>query len=195
LIVSPYNAGVKRETFYHLSLSLPYIVLAISGAFTYFTNGLDVFNEVPSSSLNILTGMMIFFTISAIIWGPLYTWMVIAMLFWGRGKSPDAVRRMYILSPLLLACSMGLPALLVGIPDSGLFLLWGFLQMNHLDFVMPILFENYYQEQSLSIGLAWAFMAAICVVIGYAFVGIALLIERTLKKQNLFKSEERLEGL
>ena len=139
--------------------------------------------------------MMIFFTISAIIWGPLYTWMVIVMLFWGKGKSPDAVRHMYILSPLLLACSMGLPALLVGIPDSGLFLLWGFLQMNHLDFVMPILFENYYQEQSLSIGLAWAFMAAICVVIGYAFVGIALLIERTLKKQNLFKSEERLEGL
>jgi hypothetical protein len=116
---------VKPRIFYHLSLSLPYIALVTCGAFTYFMNGLDVFNEAPPSSLNILTGMMIFFTVSAIIWGPLYTWMIIAMLFWGRGKSPEAVRRMYTLSPLLLACSMGLPALLVGGPDSGLFLLWG----------------------------------------------------------------------
>ena len=90
---------------------------------------------------------------------------------------------------------MGLPALLVGVPDSGLFILWGFLHMNRLDFVIPVLLENYDQEQSLSIGLAWAFMAAICVVIGYTFVGIALLIERTLEKQNLFKSEEGLDGL
>lgn len=158
-------------------------------------NGLDVFSEVPPSSLNVLTGMMIFFTVSAIIWGPLYTWMVIAMLFWGRGKSPEAVRRMYTLSPLLLACSMGLPALLVGGPDSGPFLLWGVLQMNHSDFVIPVLFVSYDQEQSLSIGLAWALMAAICVVIGYAFVGIALLIERILKKQNLFKLEEGMDSL
>jgi hypothetical protein len=186
---------VKRRIFYHLSLSLPYISLGIGGAFTYFTNGLDVFNEVPPFSLNVLAGMMIFFTVSAIIWGPLYTWMVIAMLFWGRGKTTDTIRRMYILSPLLLACSMGLPALLVGVPDSGLFILWGFLHMNHLDFVIPFLFKNYDQEQSLSIGLAWAFMAAICVVIGYTFVGIALLIERTLEKQNLFKLEEGMDGL
>jgi len=68
------------------------------------------------------------------------------------------VRRMYILSPLLLACSMGVPALLVGIPGSGIFLLWGLLHLNNLDFVMPILFENYQQEQSLSIAVAWALM-------------------------------------
>lgn len=140
-------------------------------------------------------GSVFFFSIAAIIWGPLYTWMVVVMLFWGRGRSADAVRRMYILSPLLLACSMGLPALLVGIPDSVMFLLWGLLHMNNLDFVIPAHFENYYQEQSLSIGLAWAFMAALCVVIGYAFVGMALLIERALKKQNLFESEDGAERL
>jgi hypothetical protein len=38
-------------------------------------------------------------------------------------------------------------------------------------------------------------MAAICVVIGYAFVGIGLLIERILKKQNLFKLEEGMDSL
>lgn len=181
---------MKRRTFYHVSLSLPYIALAISGAFTYFTNGLDVFNEIPPISLNVLAGMMIFFTLSAMIWGPLYTWMVIVMLLWGRGKSTDTIRRLYILSPILLACSMGLPAMLVGIPDSVFFLLWGLLHMNNLDFVMPALVENYYEEQSLSIGLAWVFMAVICVVIGYAFVGMALLIERALNKQNVFKSED-----
>lgn len=186
---------MKRRTFYHLSLSLPYIALAISGIFTYFTNGWDIFNEAPPFSLSILAGTLIFYTVSAIIWGPLYTWMVIAMLFWGRGKTVDSVRRMYLLSPLLLACSMGLPALLVGIPESGPFLLWGVLHMNRLDFVMPALFGHYEQEQSLSIGLAWAFMAAICVVMGYAFVGIVLLSERILKRRNLFKSEDEMIGL
>jgi len=43
--------------------------------------------------------------------------------------------------------------------------------------------------------VAWAFMAALCMVIGYAFVGMALLIERALKKQNLFKPEDGAEGL
>ena len=184
---------MKRKTFYHISLSLPYITLIISGALTYFANGFDLFTS--SDPPGALMGSVFFFSIAAIIWGPLYTWMVVALLFWGRGKSADAVRRMYILSPLLLACSMGVPALLVGIPDSGILLLWGLLHMNNLDFVMPVLFENYHQEQSLSIGVAWAFMAALCVVIGYAFVGMALLIERALKKQNLFKSGDGAEGL
>lgn len=182
---------MKRRTFYHLSLFLPYIALAISGVFTYFTGGLGVFNEDLLSSLNILTGTMIFFTVSAMIWGPLYTWMVIVLLFWGRGKSADSIRRLYLLTPLLLACSMGVPALIVGIPDSGPFMLWGFLRMNNLDFVMPVLFRNYYREQALSTSLTWVFMAAISVVIGYAFVGIALLIERAFKKRNLFILEER----
>jgi hypothetical protein len=184
---------VKRKTFYHLSLSFPYIALVICGALTYFANGFDLF--ATSDPPGILMGSVFFFSIAAIIWGPLYTWMVIAVLFWGRGKSTDAVRRMYILSPLLLACSMGVPALLVGVPDSGVFLLWGFLHMNHLDFVMPVLFKNYDQEQSLSIGIAWAFMAALCVVIGYAFIGIAALIEHALKKRNLFKLEDEVESL
>ena len=189
------NTGVKRRTFYHICLSFPYVVLLISGALTYFTNGLGVFSETPPISLNLLAGTMTFFSVSAIIWGPLYTWMVLAMLFWGRGKSTDAIRRMYLLSPLLLACSMGLPALLVGIPDSGAFLLWGFLHMNNLDFVLPTLFQSYFHEQSLSIGLAWAFMAALCLVVGYAFVGIALLIERVLNKRNVFCSEDGLTSL
>lgn len=185
---------MKRKTFYHISLSLPYIGLIISGALTYFANGFDLF--ASSDPPGAVMGSIFFFAVTAAIWGPLYTWMVVVMLFWGRGKSADAVRRMYLLSPLLLACSMGVPALLVGIPDSGTFLLWGLLRMNNLDFVMPALFKNYYYyEQSLTIGLAWAFMAVLCVVIGYAFVGIALLIERALKKQNLFKAEDETERL
>lgn len=185
---------MRRKAFYQFSLALPYIALIISGALTYFANGFDLF--ASSDPPGILMGSVYFFAVAAVIWGPLYTWMVVAMLFWGRGKSADAVRPMYLLSPLLLACSMGVPALLVGIPDSGTFLLWGLLRMNNLDFVMPALFKNhYYYEQSLTIGLAWAFMAALCVVIGYAFVGIALLIERALKKQHLFQPEDGRDSL
>jgi hypothetical protein len=184
---------VKRKTFYHISLSLPYIALLISGAFTYLANGFEIFEA--SSTPTVLAGTLIFFSVSAIVWAPLYTWMVAAMLFWGRGKNADEVRGMYLLSPVLLACAMGIPALLVSIPYSAILLLWGFLHMNNLDFILPALFKNYDAEQSLSVGLAWAFMAALCVVIGYVFVGGVLLIERVMKKRGVFRDTEDVGGM
>ena len=134
-----------------------------------------------------------FFTLSAILWAPLYTWMVVVMLLWGRGKKADEVRTLYLLSPALLACAMGFPALLVGMPGSALMMLWGILHLSNLDFIMPVFFDNYSVEQSLSVVLAWAFMAALCIVIGYAFVGGALLIERAMERRGLFLEEENSE--
>jgi hypothetical protein len=131
-----------------------------------------------------------FFMLSAILWAPLYTWMVVVMLLWGRGKAADEVRTLYLLSPALLACAMGFPAVLVGMPGSALMMLWGILHMNNLDFIMPVFLDNYSVEQSLAIVLAWGFMAALCIVIGYAFVGGALLIERALKQRGLFIEEK-----
>ena len=116
--------------------------------------------------------------------------MVVVMLFWGRGKTAEEVRTLYLLSPVLLACAMGIPVLLVSIPGSGLLLLWGLLHLHNLDYVMPVLFENYSAEEYLSIGLAWAFMAALCIVIGYLFVGCVLLIERIMKRRGFFIEEE-----
>ncbi len=182
---------MKRKTFYHLSLSLPYIVLLISGAFTYFVEGLDFFSS-PSQpgAPGVLIGILAFFTLSAILWAPLYTWLVVVMLFWGRGKTADEVRKMYLLSPGLLAAAMGFPALLVSMPGSGLMMLWGLLHMNNLDFIMPVFFDDYSVEQSLSVVLVWAFMAALCLVIGYAFIGGVLLIERAMKRRGLLVEEE-----
>jgi len=95
-----------------------------------------------------------FFTLSAIIWAPLYTWMAVVMLLWGRGKAADEVRTLYLLSPALLACAMGFPAVLVGMPGSALMMLWGILHMNNLDFIMPVFLDNYSVEQSLALVLA-----------------------------------------
>lgn len=116
--------------------------------------------------------------------------MVVVMLFWGRGKKADEIRALYLLSPVLLAGAMGFPALLVGISDSGMLLLWGILHINNMDFLMPLLLENYSAEQSLSVGLVWAFMAALCMVVGYAFVGCVLLIERAMQRRGLLIEEE-----
>jgi len=121
--------------------------------------------------------------------------MVLIMLFWGRGKKADEVRTLYLLSPALLACAMGFPVLLVSMPGSGLLLLWGVLHMNNLDYVMPVLFENYSVEEYLNIGLAWAFMAALCIVIGYTFVACVLLIESAMKRRGLFIEEEPSGGI
>jgi hypothetical protein len=178
---------VKRRTFYHLSLSLPYIALLLSGAFIYLVQGSDPFSS--SSTPGILGGVLLFFTLSSILWAPLYTWMVAVMLFWGRGKTEDEVRTLYLLSPIILACAMGIPALLVDMPGSGMLVLWGVLHMNHLDFVIPALFKNFSMQDSLSVGFTWAFMAALCILIGYIFVGCVLLIEREMNRRGLFREE------
>jgi hypothetical protein len=72
-------------------------------------------------------------------------------------------------------------------------LLLGFLYMNRMDFIRPILFKDYQQEQILTAGLVWAFMAAICIVVGYMFVGIVLMIEKAMKRRDFFKEEEEVE--
>jgi hypothetical protein len=161
----------------------------ISGVFVYLTADLDVFSS-PGSSPGILTGTLLFFTLSAMLWAPLYTWMVIVMLFWGRGKTDREIRTLYLLVPVLLACAMGFPALLVDLPGTVLFLLWGILRANHLDFFTPVLLEYYSIDQALSVSAAWAFMAALCIVIGYTFVGCALLVERVIQRRGLFQEED-----
>ena len=95
---------MKRKTFYHLSLSLPYFALLMSGAFTYVVQGPNLFSS-PSPP-GILSGIFMFFTLTAILWAPLYTWMVVVMLIWGRCKRADEVRTLYLLSPALLACAI-----------------------------------------------------------------------------------------
>jgi hypothetical protein len=179
---------VKRRTFYQLSLALPYITLLVTGASTYLTNDVDL-HSMPRL-LSLLTGTAMFFTLSAILWGPLYTWMVAVMLFWGRGKATDEIRRLYLLSPVLLGCSMGFPALLISIPEGGYFLLWGILRISNLDFLIPVFFQDDYLRQAFGLGLAWALMAALCIVIGYGFVGIALVLERAMNRRGLLHEEE-----
>lgn len=177
---------MKRRTFYHLSLLAPYLLLAIAVALTYLANGFDIFTT--SSEPNLLMRMMIFFAFSGIVWGPLYTWMVIVMLFWGRGRSTDEIRRMYLLSPVLLACSMGIPLLITDPATSGRFLLEGILRMNNMGFAIPSLLGRFSQD-STYIGAAWLFMAAICIVVGYTFVGIVVWVERSMKQRGKFKDE------
>ena len=191
----PYNKGVKRRTFYHLSLSIPYLTLVISGAFTLLANGFDFFNDVPDPSMGILAGIMVFYTVAGIIWGPLYTWMVVVMLIWSRGRSTEDVRRLYLLSPVLLACAMGLPVLVIDPATAGKFLLEGILRMNNMGFAVPTLLNETEREMSSVIGISWLFMAVICIVVGYMFVGVMVWIERVLAKRGKFKDEAEVPAI
>jgi hypothetical protein len=163
-------------------------MLVISLGIAFLTSSLDSFFNSPTS-LSIVAGVFTFFGVSAIIWGPLYTWMVIVMLIWGRGKSMADVRRLYLLSPVLLACSTGIPAIVFSAPGSIYFLVDGFLQMNNLGFVSTILLKDMYMNSDYELLFAWFFMAAICLLVGYVFVGIVLWIERILIKRGKFKDE------
>lgn len=189
---------MKRKTFYNISLSLPYIALIASGAFmlSVFVAGLGqvVSNGSQDGFLAILLGILVgsvaLYSVGGFIWVPLYTWMVVVMLFWGRGKTANEIRNMYLLSPILLGCSMGFPAVLMDLPGAMLLLFWGLLHIANLDFIVRGIFENNgFLEASLAVGVLWVFMAAICLVVGYGFVGIVLLIERIMTRRGVFKEE------
>ncbi len=181
---------MKRKTFYYISLSLPYLVLILGGAllFSMYAVGIDwtMLGGLPGFFFGIVAS----FSVSAIIWGPLYAWMVLAMLFWGRGKNVNEIRSMYLLSPVLLGCSMGIPALFVDLRSSAILLIWGVLRVANLDFIMRTFLENNSIEEAFFVGVMWALMAVVCLIVGYVFVGIVLLIEKVLKQRGMFTAEE-----
>ena len=55
---------------------------------------------------------------------------------------------------------------------------------------MQTFLENNSIEEAFFIGVLWAFMVAISLIVGYVFVGIVLLIEKMLKQRGMFKTEE-----
>lgn len=179
---------MKRRTFYHLSLLLPLAVLIVSLGFTFLRGGFGVFAG-QVLVLDSLRNLAVFLILSAFFWGPLYIWMVIVMLIWGRGRSTADVRRLYILSPFLLASSMGYPALLTAPAIALQFLLEGFLRINNLSYVTARLLKGLDQGEALFIGSFWFVMAALCVLVGYAFVGIGLWMELFMTRHGWFKEE------
>jgi len=179
---------VKRRTFYHLSLLLPFVVLIASVGITVITHGFGTFPD-KAIVLDSLRNVAIFLILSAIIWGPLYIWMVVVMLLWGRGKSTADVRRLYILSPFLLAGSMGYPALLTNPVVSLQFLVGSFLQMNNMSYAAALFLNGIDQSDVLVINIFWFMMAVLCVVVGYAFVGIGLWMERLMTRRGWFTEE------
>jgi len=50
---------VKRKTFYHLSLFIPYLVLIVAGGFAYLVDGFNFFNSTDPP--DILLGTVYFF--------------------------------------------------------------------------------------------------------------------------------------
>lgn len=178
---------MKRKTFYQISLLLPYLALLAAVLFT-LAKGLP-FWETPTSP-SFLTGIVLAFAFASIVWAPLYTWMVLVILFWGRGKSADEIRRMYLLSPILFGFAMGTPVLLVDLRSSMILLIWGFLRLANLQLIAPVFLEKYSLEEPFFVSVAWALMAAVCLAVGYAFVGIVLFVETAMKRGNLFKAEE-----
>lgn len=97
---------------------------------------------------------------------------------------------MFLLSPVLLGCSMGIPALFVDLRSSAVLLIWGVLHVANLDSIMQTFLENNSIGEAFFIGVLWAFMVAISLIVGYVFVGIVLLIEKMLKQRGMFKTEE-----
>jgi len=100
---------MSRRTFYRLGLVAPFILpslaLLLSG----------VLSRLPE----FLGAVLGFALVSAFIWAIPYLPVVLGLLLWSRGKSPERIRRCFLLAPLLLAVAMAIFSLLVLADDGG----------------------------------------------------------------------------
>lgn len=100
---------MSRPTFYRLGLVAPFILpslaLLLSG----------VLSRLPE----FLGAVLGFALISAFVWAIPYLPVVLGLLLWSRGKSPEQIKRGFLLAPLLLAVAMAIFSLLVLADDGG----------------------------------------------------------------------------
>lgn len=100
---------MSRRTFYRLGLVAPFILpllaLLLSG----------VLSRLPE----FLGAVLGFALISAFVWAIPYLPVVFGLLLWSRGKSPERIKRGFLLAPLLLAVAMAFFSLLVLADDGG----------------------------------------------------------------------------
>ena len=169
---------MQRKTFLRLCLLLPYLALGVSALITI------PFIDSVSFYENWFLAVLGIFTVSAIVWGPLYTWMAIVLWIWSIGRSEREVRRAYYLSPFILAGAMGVPTIAFSANDSAALFLWNILHRFRLEYLMPNFFPYFSVETPLIILVALLMMGGLSVMIGYVFVGIVFLIERALLKRN-----------
>jgi hypothetical protein len=179
------ETSMKRKTFLRLTLPVPYLALGATFAVSATVGGIFDFSYSNSFLINLL----VVFTTSAIVWGPLYTWMVLVLLLWSIGRSENEIYRVYFLAPLILAGSMGLPASLMDLPQAGMVILWGILHSARMEFFMRFIFPNFDGEYALYFATAIFMMGTLCILIGYAFVLPITWVDRALRKRNVLITE------
>jgi hypothetical protein len=173
--------SMKRKTFLRLTLLIPYLALGASFAVSAPIGNIFDFSYTD----NFLVNVLIFFTVSAIIWGPLYTWIVVVLLLWSIGRSEHEIYQAYLLSPLILAGSMGIPASLIDLPQAGMVMLWGFLYSARMEFFMRYLFPYFTGEYAAYFAALIFMMGTLCLVVGYAIVLPVTWLDRALRKRNV----------
>ena len=152
---------MNSKTFARLTLLLPFLTLIES--IVYFRlNDLDPYNKTALMNINF------FWNFFALFWFIPYTILVIYLLIWSRKKTVEQIKNRYITAPLIFMYLSG-----------GLFFLIGIVRM--------------FLEKDMPHGISWIFMMAamasipLSLLFGYAFVGVALLLYKTLQKINVIQ--------
>lgn len=174
---------MKRTTYYRLSLLLPYLVLGLTAIIS-----IPLYETVADSE-NWLLIALFAFTISAIIWGPLYTWVVVTLLLWGIRRSEKEIRFSLLLAPLMLAAGMGIPTAIMDVNTTGALILWNFLHSIHAEHLLPSFFPYFKTEDPMIFMVAMLMMGGICIMVGYPFVLLVLGFDRVLTRKHVLIAE------
>lgn len=101
---------MSRSTFYRLGLLVPYVLPMLALLLW------GVLDKLP----NFLTGLLSFSFVSAFIWAIPYLPVVIGLLLWSRGQPAGRIKRVFLLTPALLAAAIALFSLFFSQPGERL---------------------------------------------------------------------------
>jgi hypothetical protein len=151
---------MKSTTFARLALFLPYLILLESVVYFIFYN--------VSEKGSLLQTFNIAWNFLAIFWSLPYTILVIILLAQSKGKSFEDVKRIFLSAPLRLMFIA--PASYIMILSIG-----------------SIINRNFFESSGRLLLFAAAVSVPASLLLGYAFLGISLLLLKLLLKIGIIK--------
>jgi len=162
-----FQMKIKPQNLLRSLLLLPYFAWGLALLFALVVNRLVAGPLAQNAFFEALAGLATVFSIAILGWGIPYSLLVVGLFLWSLNKPAPRIYRAILYSPLLLSILMAAEIVLIFISSSQ--------TLSSPD--LPGYFS----------GLLIAILPTL--VLGYAFVGLAVLIYKSMSRRNLLGTE------
>ena len=151
---------MKHRRLFGIALLFPYLFWGVSFLIANLFSSQNV-----SDTWNILLVPILFYTVGAIFWFIPYTLLAIGMWFWSKNKSIASLRKLGLSAPIVFSGLMSIEYSILILADNSSTTDW----TGTIGFFALLIFSS--------------------LVVGYLFVGIAMIILNILQAKNLISEE------